>query len=158
MKSKKVVTTTKKTPLSVLKKFHALLLKSVGKSVGDKFNFDKFMRKVAGFKSKRSCGIGHPYIYINKKLGVVIKCPSISDDEDYGSNKFKVKTLTVDFKDEWQHWEQILIQPLVDVSYKARTKAHRFLTKYESNHREEFGDMHTNNVGMYAGKPVRIDW
>ncbi len=108
--------------------------------------------KSYGFKFVRTKGVSG-CIYVNKKKGVVIKA-------NYAVNRRKpvvaIPTVSVTV-----NGEKILIQPLANVTAKARKKARRLLernlpAKTYHNLNENY-DMHDENIAMYRNKAVSID-
>jgi hypothetical protein len=145
-----------KTKPDVLK---AITLKIKKASKSPHFNFDKFLKKL-GFRGKESCGIGYPIVFINKKLGVVVKRPYVAG---YYKTPIKgIKTNVVRFEpnddDDNYEFDKIFIQPLADVSRRARIKAYQILNEWADEYEGYVDDMHSDNVAMYNGKAVRIDW
>ena len=100
-----------------------------------------------GFKvCKRSNAMCCSRIWINKKLGVVVKPRPIICDPHL-SSKYIVPRHTFQ-KDYQEFW----IQPLVN--RKDNIKAYRFFQKEHP----DWVDLHAGNVGHWAGRPAIFDW
>lgn len=85
-------------------------------------------------------------IYINEKLGLVVKENYITADLDKHDRKFIVPTVFLD---------HISIQPLCNPfkSYSYRSKmVDSFIRRLHD------GDVHSGNVMLYKRKPVLVDW
>lgn len=126
-----------------------------------KHNYNlKFLTKM-GFKKKnltgRSSGFCHYFHYRDK---IVVKIPYLCERKF--SKKYLVPTVKVklpkvlrggnsgDMEDYWY----IFIQPMVQVDSKSRRMAYNYFL----DNKYRVIDLHSNNVGMYNGKPVLIDW
>ena len=127
------------------------------KTKSKRFYFQKFLKSL-GFRRKKSCGIGYPWIFIHRELQVVVKRPFISDRGRSAKPRKAIKTKVIKFypNDADISGElYIFVQPLADVSRSARRAAMKYFDEF--NYTNEF-DYHSNNVAVFRGKPVLIDW
>lgn len=99
-----------------------------------------------GFKyvDKDNCSSGG--IYINEKLGLVVKENYITADLDEHDRKFIVPTIFLD---------HITIQPLCK---PFKSTAYRAKMVKSFLRRAHDGDIHSGNVMLYNRKPVLVDW
>jgi hypothetical protein len=121
------------------------------------FNFDRFLKRL-GFTPKRSCGIGYPRIFIHKKKKVVVKRPYVAGTVDVPEKGIKTAVVRFRPRDDYDENNYIFIQPFADVSRKARNMAYDILSEWSDNFNGYADDMHSQNVAMYNGQAVRIDW
>ena len=119
--------------------------------------------KGLGFIRKAARGVTG-YIFINRKKGVVIKTPYIvTSGHHHPPRAIITYTVRTEGRIKTCHGNHtyIYIQPLADVTCRARYRAHNILNKWmKLNHRPLWIllDLHDNNVAMYGKKAVLIDW
>ena len=122
--------------------------------------------KPLGFRRKSVEGLSGT-IFINKEIGIVVKRPYLIErgNDDLPERAIPTKIIHVEdnIAEESDSSGPIYIQPLADVSQKAKDRAHRILCKIFRVQdpewaSEEISDMHDGNVAMWNGKAVRIDW
>lgn len=93
---------------------------------------------------KENCSSGG--IYINEKLGLVVKENFITADLDKHDRKFIVPTVFVN---------HIAIQPLCN-PFKSDSYRNKMVKSFYR--RLHDGDVHSGNVMLYKRKPVLVDW
>ena len=103
--------------------------------------------KRLGFKKCSTTGL-QGTILVNPKKKIILKGNGLSGER---LTKHRVQTIFVN---------QLLIQPLVNISNKARRKAYNFFDEKLNNNPRNYAyyDIHEHNVGTYRNKPVLIDW
>jgi hypothetical protein len=132
------------------------------KKVIDKLR--RFGRKLCNYLSKEHGGLvynnmvklGFEYvekpdsssggIYINKRLGLVVKENYITTDLDEHDRQFIVPTIFLD---------HISIQPLCN---PFKSESYRIKIVQSFYRRTHCGDVHCGNVMLYNRKPVLVDW
>jgi hypothetical protein len=132
------------------------LVRAVGGKISELTRFG-FIRK--NKSEMKSCSCSTPFIMVNEEMGVVVKRSFISSS----APTCAIPTLTISIPAEEEEFknrgmgmafDNILIQPLADVSDPAREQA----GKYFSDNKIIWWDDHLHNVAMFNGTPVAIDW
>jgi hypothetical protein len=136
------------------------------------FGFSEFFCKCVGTKtikqwgfSKKSHNGSSEYLYISKKLGIVIKIPYVASDSD-AAPILAIPTAVIQLPNFVGEGEQIWIQPVADVSQKAIGRFLRIWGDWIASEDSDedflyahFGaDIHDGNYAMFNKKPVMIDW
>ena len=112
-------------------------------------NICAIMKKL-GFST---CNFSEGLVFIHKKDKYVFKFPVLI------GKKPKAAITTVVIHRDIYGMHPIMLQPLADVSQKAKKKCHRSLILPNKGKWRIVGeDPHPGNYGMYKGKPVIIDW
>lgn len=101
-------------------------------------------------------------LMVNKKLGVVVKRPYIEPQRAYNPPEFAIETIVIHwprYGEDKQSWfSNILFQPLAEIGTHDDRRIWRDLL--EITYRDSFEDLdvHFENVALYNGQPVAIDW
>lgn len=128
------------------------------KELVERLNYRLYLLKNHGFQKIKGSSGSSPHIYINKKLGVVVKRPYLTW-VDAPVPKMACPTLVIRTNDlKWGRLSTIFIQPLVDTSEDSRWKAFSVLQEQEDQGYDCGGDLRESNCGLYRRKPIVIDW
>lgn len=135
---------------------------SLGRNYRD--DWRKAVKRISdkwGFEEKITEGLS-TYIFVSTKYGVVLKRPCIcSGDGRMVKPPFAIFTEMFKPKKRmpsYSSYKFILIQPLADVSEKSKEAAYRIISRVNNNAKKRYSDLHENNVAIYDGKAVAIDW
>ncbi len=110
-----------------------------------------------GYVKTRKYNSSCNFIFINEKIGVVIKNSYISYNAKKPKCAIPTRTIKLD-KFTSYRFSRILIQPLADTKNRAKAIASIMRElKLKSRYGNNF-DLHLGNVAWYRGKAVLIDW
>lgn len=112
------------------------------------------MFRELGFKKVSSTGDA----YLHKEKGYVVKFPLICQVD---VPKWAIKTYEIPLPARAifpRAAEYLLVQPLADVSRKAKREFEKRAEKVNWCENICGDDCHIGNYGMYKGKPVVYDW
>jgi hypothetical protein len=118
-------------------------------------NVVKKIAKKWGLKMFSHTGLSG-FAFKSKKAGLILKAPYLCSDMATPPCGIYTEAFTVDVPCE--DWDPIFIQPLADVSHEARMTAYSLFEDAIAEGMIDYTDTHSENVGIYKGKAVKIDW
>ena len=138
--------------------------------MGNYYAFFEAMKAIKtrwGFKRKQTNSVNNA-VFISKKHGVVIKLPYMCEEtEQKPASAIYTKVIRISRSEDYDASE-VFIQPLADRSnmakvYEAFRSINAFLhgVKTFAGYNDDHGiisDQHHNNVGIFMGEAVSIDW
>ncbi len=101
-------------------------------------------------------------LMVNKKLGVVAKRSYIEPKRANNPPEFAIETLVINWprkgEDKYSWFSHILFQPLAEIG--TQDDRRMWWDLLEIKYKKEFRslDVHVDNVALYNGGPVAIDW
>lgn len=118
-----------------------------------RLKFDLRLLELYGFKRRYTTSVSGK-IWVNTKLGVVVKTPCIVRKVK-SIPDFAIPTKVMKIpksKITWKYLRKVFIQPLASTRNANLAKIRLIDLDYRG------ADLRQDNVGWYRGKPVLIDW